>query len=128
MRDALFLSQMLGEKMDRKVKNISDLLKVIGVDKHTKEATENEIKKRSIAKFLFTLRCDHNLTQKQLADKMKCTQSKISKLESAYDSEINVQDLLDYATVLGFQLEIGYRSKHMKTETIKGSPMDIRVK
>ena len=100
--------------MDKKTKNISDLLKAVGVDKNVREAAENEIKKRSLAKFLFTLRCNHNLTQKQLAEKIGCTQSKLSKLESAYDSDITVQDLLNYAKALNLQLEIGYRSKHIK--------------
>ena len=100
--------------MDKKPNLISDLLKKVGVNKRIREHTEKEIQKRSLAKFLFALRCDHNLTQKQLAKKNNCTQSKISKLEAAYDNEITVQDLLNYAKGLNLQLEIGYRSKSVK--------------
>ena len=100
--------------MGKEANNISELLKKVGIDKDTIEKTEKEIRKKSLSKFLFALRCEHNLTQNQLAKKVGCTQSKISKLESAFDKEITVQDLLNYAKALNLQLEIGYRSKTVK--------------
>jgi transcriptional regulator with XRE-family HTH domain len=100
--------------MAKRAGSVPDLLRKINIDKETRKKVEKEIGKKGLAKFLFVLRCQHKLTQKQLAEKIGVTQSKISKLESAYDNEITIQDLLTYANALDLQLEIGYRSKSIK--------------
>lgn len=100
--------------MIKDFKNIKEMIKGLSEDDKFKESALNEIENKTIAKFLFTLRCKNNLTQKQLADKIGCTQSRISKIESAYDSEITVKDLSDYGDALNLQLEIGYRNKDLK--------------
>jgi transcriptional regulator with XRE-family HTH domain len=95
-------------------KNVKEMIKGLSEDDKFKENALNEIENKTIAKFLFTLRCKHNLTQKQLADKIGCTQSRISKIEGAYNNEITIKDLSDYGEALNLQLEIGYRNKDMK--------------
>ena len=83
----------------------------------TKQFTEQalkEIKKKRISKFLFALRCQHHLTQKQIAKKIDCSQSRVSKIESSYDEELSIQDLSDYAKALNLELEIGYRNRSTK--------------
>jgi len=88
---------------------------------------KEELKKRQLANFLVFLRCDHKLTQKELANRMKCTQSKISKLEMAYDDQISIKDLLEYGRALNLQLELGYRNKNVKiTELINYHVYRIR--
>ncbi|MDQ1276903.1 MAG: hypothetical protein QG641_3029 [Candidatus Poribacteria bacterium] len=94
--------------------NVKEMIKGLSEDDKFKESVLNEIENKTIAKFLFTLRCKHNLTQKQLADKIGCTQSRISKIESAYNNEITIKDLSDYGEALNLQLEIGYRNKDLK--------------
>ena len=49
-----------------------------------------------------------------MADKLECTQSRISKIESADDDSLSIKDLMDYAKVLDLQLEVGYRQKNAK--------------
>ena len=77
-------------------------------------ALSKEIDEKRIAKFLFYLRCKNNLTQKRMAEKIGCTQSKISKIESAYNKELSVQDLLDYGKAMNIELELGYRHPSVK--------------
>lgn len=100
--------------MTKEFKNIKEMIKGLSEDDKFKEEALNEIENKTIAKFLFTLRCKHNLTQKQLADKIGCTQSRVSKIESAYNNEITVKDLSDYGEALNLQLEIGYSNKDVK--------------
>ena len=49
-----------------------------------------------------------------MAEKIGCTQSKVSKIESAYNAELSVQDLLDYGKVMNLELELGYRHRSVK--------------
>lgn len=100
--------------MGKKSKSVSELLKNINISKDVRDEVDEEVKKQTLATMLFSLRCDHKLTQKELADKTGWSQSKVSKLESAHDDEISVQDLLIYAKALNLQLEVGFRSNSVK--------------
>lgn len=100
--------------MNKKAKNISELMNNVGLKKSTKESVEKEKQRRSLSNLLTIIRCDHNLTQKQLAKKIGCHQSKISKVESSYDEDIKIDDLLKYAKALNLQLGIGFNRKKAK--------------
>ncbi|MBL7072872.1 MAG: XRE family transcriptional regulator [Candidatus Omnitrophica bacterium] len=102
-------------------------MKSVSQDPKVQVQVKEELKKRQLANFLVFLRCDHKLTQKELARRMKCTQSKISKLEMSYDDQISVKDLLEYGKALHLQLELGYRNKDVKiTELINYHVCRIR--
>jgi len=106
--------------MGKKYNKVSDLVKDISISAKVKEGTLKEIGKTSLAKFLFFLRCEHKLTQGALAAKIGCSQSRISKVESSYNSDLTVKDLLDYGEALNLNLELGYRQKNAKiTDLIK---------
>ncbi len=106
--------------MQKQYNKVSDLVKSISKSSKVKEKTLKEIENRSISKFLFFLRCEHNLTQKILAEKIGCTQSRVSKIESSYDADLSVKDLLDYGDAINLNLELGYRQKNAKiTDLIK---------
>jgi transcriptional regulator with XRE-family HTH domain len=114
--------------MSKKAESVSELLEKTGLDKTFKAAVNREIQERTLSKFLFALRCEHNLTQKEMADKIGCSQSRISKIESAVNSKIQIKDLLDYAHPLGLQLELGYRSKKVKiVDLIKFHALKINM-
>ncbi|MFC1809514.1 hypothetical protein ACFL3D_05285, partial [Candidatus Omnitrophota bacterium] len=54
-------------------------------------------------------------------------QSRISKIESSYDDEVSVKDLLEYGYACGLQLELGYRSPTVKiADRIKYHAFKIR--
>ncbi len=100
--------------MSARYSSVPEMLKGTGSSKRTIKAVEKFIKERSLAKHLIVLRCQHNMTQKELADKIGCTQSRVSKIESSMNREIVVADLLDYAKALNLRLEIGYRQPSVK--------------
>lgn len=100
--------------MSKRVNDVSELVKTISTTQSFKKNFEKEIQSKTIAKFLFSLRCDHKLTQKQLAEKVGCSQGRVSKIESSYDQELTLKDLMDYANALNLQVELGYRTPSVK--------------
>ena len=62
---------------------------------------------RKLAKTLFALRSKAGLTQKELAEKIGITQSKVSKIEHAQDVTLTVGDILQYCDALDLQLHVG---------------------
>ncbi|MGR3220940.1 MAG: helix-turn-helix domain-containing protein [Candidatus Anammoxibacter sp.] len=106
--------------MAKTYESVEGLVKDLSDDKEFAKGVLQEINDKSLSKLLFSLRCSQGLTQKQLADKMKCTQSRISKIEHSYNKDLTVKDLLEYADALNFQLNIGYREKNLRlTDLIK---------
>ncbi len=100
--------------MARHFKNVTESVKQLTTAKKFKKDALKALDNKGIAKFLFTLRCEQNLTQMQLAKKMGCTQSKISKIENSFDSELAINNLFDYGKALNLQLEIGFRNTDVK--------------
>jgi len=113
--------------MGKKFKDVSEMVSELSKDKKFKKETVETIKKRGLAKFLFFLRCDQKLTQKELAKKIGCSQGRVSKIESSQDEDLGVKDLLDYGNALSLQLQFGYRDKSPKrTDLIKYHAIKIK--
>lgn len=106
--------------MAKTYQNVEEMVKGLSEDKEFKKSVLHEIKNKRLSKYLFSLRCEHSLTQGQLAKKINCSQSRISKIENSFDKDITIKDLLEYGNVLDLQLEVGYRRRNIKTvELIK---------
>lgn len=97
--------------MIKKYSTVSEMIKDTSSDSAFANTVAKEIENKRMVKFLFSQRCKHNLTQKQMAGKIGCSQGRISKIENSFDRDISVGDLLDYAKALDLQLEIGYRHR-----------------
>ncbi|MDD5044060.1 MAG: helix-turn-helix domain-containing protein [Candidatus Omnitrophica bacterium] len=113
--------------MREKYKSVLEMVRSISKEDSYKELADKQIKGKSLAKFLFYLRCRHGLSQKELANKVGCSQSRVSKIEHSFDKDLTIQDLLDYGKVLNLQLEIGYRHPSVKIiDLIKYHAFKIR--
>jgi transcriptional regulator with XRE-family HTH domain len=84
------------------------MIEHLSTDEAFKQRALKTIRERQVSKLLFILRCKANLSQKEMAEKIGCTQSRISKIEGSRDEDLSVKDLLDYAKALKLRLEIGY--------------------
>ena len=100
--------------MGKQYKTVSDMVKSISEDEKFKNDALRDFSVKGLGKFLFYLRCSHKLTQKEMSEKIDCSQARISKIESSKDEELSIKDFQDYGKALGLQLEIGYRNKNMK--------------
>ena len=100
--------------MAKQFKNVTDLITGLSEDENFKKDAVKHISENGLGKFLAFLRCGHRLTQKEMAEKIGCTQGRISKIESAKDDSLSIHDFVDYGNALGLELEIGFRSKKMR--------------
>ena len=82
-----------------------------------KKKKTNDISRESIISKLIKLRLQKDLTQKDLAKNMKCSPSKISRIESGADTNLDWNDLLGYTKALNLQIEIFFNDKSLSTET-----------
>jgi transcriptional regulator with XRE-family HTH domain len=70
------------------------------------DAFEARVHRRRIVKDLMVLRAGRGLTQGDIASKMGCSQSRISKLESSTDFDLTLGDLVRYASAVGFRVGV----------------------
>ncbi len=63
----------------------------------TKKAVEKEIYDSALVTFLIKIRHDRGMTQTEIAKRMSCSVSKVSRIESGTDSRLSFQDILDYS-------------------------------
>jgi len=74
--------------MTNKFNNVADLVKKLSDEENFSKELISEMKRKTIAPYLFALRCEHKLTQSELAVKMGYGQSTISKIESSDDDDL----------------------------------------
>lgn len=79
------------------------------------DAFERRLHGRRIVKDLTVLRAGHGLSQGDVAEKMGCTQSRISKLESSKDFDLTLGDLAKYASAVGFRVGVVLEPKGSTT-------------
>lgn len=79
----------------KKAKNegvVNALAAELGCEKETAELVYKRIQARRLVKMLTAERVRHNLSQKEIAAKMDCSESKISRMESSNDIDLNFGD------------------------------------
>jgi transcriptional regulator len=91
--------------------SISEMVRKISEDRTFEDDFERRMQGRQIIKALLVLRVVRGWNQKDIADRLGCTQSRISKLESSADGDLRLADLRDYASALGQSVEIQIRRK-----------------
>jgi transcriptional regulator with XRE-family HTH domain len=94
--------------MDNTYSNVPDMLRALlpeGGDKLAKKV-EKSAKEYSIGDSLIRTRLKAGLTQKQIAAKLGCTQSKISKIECAHNDDMRISDFVKYIGACGCDVSI----------------------
>lgn len=90
----------------RKYSSVAQLVEEVCDDKEFVDTLKDRLSRRRIVKTLAALRAARGLSQGDIAKKLCCTQSRISKLENGYDDELRVGELKDYAEGLGLELQL----------------------
>jgi transcriptional regulator with XRE-family HTH domain len=96
---------------NKRYSSVSDLVRDVSEDKGFARDVETRIEKRQIIKQLMARRAAAGLSQADIAAAMKCTQSRVSKLENSIDSDLSMSDLAEYADALGLHLRVGVVAK-----------------
>ncbi len=61
---------------------------------------------RRLVNCLTIIRCSNEVSQAELANRMGCAQSKISKIESSTDADLNFGDVASYALAINQSIQI----------------------
>src|SRR5271157_3734252 len=84
----------------QKYASVSDLVRDMSEPDFSEEFDKYQADRR-LVNCLKVIRTSHGLSQAELAKRMGCAQSKVSKLESSIDADVNFGDVICYALALG---------------------------
>lgn len=93
-------------KKNKTYPNVTELVRDVSEDKSFADDFEKHVAERFIAKTLLGLRAELGISQKEIADSMQCTQSRVSKLENSTDTQLRLGDVDEYLKALGLELHI----------------------
>lgn len=85
--------------------SVKEMLADIGVDRDVIDTVE-EVHRQHVTNTLAKIRLSKGLTQKEMAEVLKCTQGRISKLETGKDADLRLKDLSDYAEAAQVSLSV----------------------
>ena len=88
----------------RQYSSVSELLRDVAPDDEFRAEFDQRVARRRLIKHLLALRAVKGLSQKDIAEKLGCTQSRVSKLENANDDDVRLGDLRAYANAVGSEL------------------------
>ena len=92
----------------RTYRSVDDMLRGHGY-RRVAEAVRQLSAKTKLIDQLILARVAAGLTQSQLAAKLRCSQSRISKIEDSHDADLSLGDIHAYARVVGLKLELALR-------------------
>ena len=77
-------------------------------DPSLEQAVREREKKTRLVRCLISMRAKAGLTQSEVAQKMKCSQSRVSKIEHGLDDDISIGELDAYTKAVGFRFELSF--------------------
>ena len=97
---------------NKRYQNVSDLMAdVLPEDPDFADELKEQINKRRLVRGLATFRNIKDVSQADVAKIAKCGQSRISKLENGFDSDLSIGDLEAYAEALGCNVQVELRDR-----------------
>ena len=112
--------------MGTRYKSVSEVVKQLTDDKEFQEEFDRQISEKTLSKTLFVMRCSKGITQSEIASRLNCTQSRVSKLENAGVDSIKVSDLVAYAQALGLNMSISFHENMTSVESVKFHAFEIK--
>src|SRR4051794_27705942 len=91
--------------------NVVDMMRDIAGDRAFTNELSDHLARRALVTELVALRAARGLSQQIVAEKLGCTQSRISKVEASSDSDLDLDTLVRYADALGLKIEITFFGK-----------------
>ncbi len=92
--------------MNKRPESVAETAAYLADDEKIKEQVEQEIACSKMVTWLVQLRIQKKVTQKQIAEYIKCDPSKISKIEAGNDFQLKWMDIVGYLFALGVRPSI----------------------
>lgn len=96
----------------KRYSNVAEMIRDAAGDNEVATEIEHDIQRRTIVKHLMAMRAVKGLTQADIAQKMGCTQSRVSKLESGTDDDLKLADLRDYLHAIGHDIMLVFATRN----------------
>ena len=112
--------------MSKKYTSVASAVKDLSRDTGFTSDLEQEISDRALSKAMFAMRCGAGLSQKQLAERMKCSQSRISKLEVSPNRAVKVSDLIDFGDAFDLDLSFMFHKPKKTVDWVKYHAFEIK--
>lgn len=113
--------------MVKKYNSLKSMLEEAKVGKSTHKKLAEELYNKNLSHFLSAARCEKKLTQKDLAMRLKWSQTKVSNIESAYNENINIGDFISFLNACDLRVGIDVFDKNIKTvDLIKDHALKIQ--
>ena len=80
-----------------------------------------------MSRSLTALRCSHDVTQAELAERAGCTQSKISRIENSPNDRLKLEDLAMYARAFNMRVSFDFERVLPAADAIGGLARQIRT-
>ena len=92
----------------RTYRSVDEMLRGHGY-RRVAEAVRQLSAKTKLIDQLIVARVAAGLTQAQMAAKLRCSQSRISKIEDSQDADLSLGDIQAYARIVGLKLKLDLR-------------------
>jgi predicted XRE-type DNA-binding protein len=92
----------------RTYRNVDEMLRGHGY-RRVADAVRQLSAKTKLIDQLILARVAAGLTQSRMASKLRCSQSRISKIEDSQDADLSLGDIQSYARVVGLKLQLDLR-------------------
>jgi predicted XRE-type DNA-binding protein len=91
---------------NKRYHEVSQMVRETSESQDFSEAFDKRLARRQLIKSLLLLRASQGLSQEDIANKIKCSQSRVSKLEASEDCDLRIGDVLNYGSALGLQMQV----------------------
>lgn len=92
--------------MGKTARNVVELADQIGGDDAFAKGLAEHLRKRALINALAAMRAAKGLSQKEMAERMGCLQSRVSKMEAFEDASLNLGTVLEYVRAMGGRLDV----------------------
>lgn len=97
-------------KNGKPYKSVLGMVRDLSDDPTFTAVIEKKLAESQIVRRLSVLRVAANMSQKDLAEKLGWSQSRVSKLEASTDSDLTIGDFAKYASAVGYRVGISLDS------------------
>lgn len=112
--------------MEGRVTSVSEVVRSTVPDENFQTKSDEHSSDYGVSRSLTALRCSHEVTQAELAERAGCTQSKISRIENSPNDRLKLEDLAMYARAFNLRVSIGFEQKLPAADVIGSLARQIR--
>ncbi len=112
--------------MEKRVSPVLEMARHTVPDENFQNRSDGHPADYGVSRSLTALRCSHDVTQAELAERAGCTQSKISRIENSPNDRLKLEDLAMYARAFNVRVSIGFEQELPAADVIGGLARQIR--